>query len=141
MTSIVNKREEYIKKINEIKEMMDIEIQKYKENLMNELQDKLAVYSAELTAKYSTEIKKYQERINLLEDIIKEEMAIPQSLVETIQSIKEEQTIEQSSNEIVVEELPAPEDSLYSITQVESPIVEENLGRPGMSDITIPTRN
>lgn len=129
MTDIINKREEYINKIEEIKNIITNEINNYKEKLLNELEDKMAIFTAELNSKYSSEIKKYQERITVLEDIIKEELPIPQQL--TTLCLEKEQ-VEEQVKEHVEEEKVEQSDSSDSI---------ENVSRPGMYTIENPTRS
>lgn len=128
MTNIINKREEYINKIEEIKNIITNEINNYKEKLLNELEDKMAIFTAELNSKYSSEIKKYQERITVLEDIIKEELPIPQQLTTLVEK---EQVVEEVKEQ-VEEEKVEQSDSNDSI---------ENVSRPGMYTIENPTRS
>lgn len=152
MNSIIAKREEYLNQINKINNIINEEIQNYKSCLEKECEDKLAIFTAETTARYSSELKKYEERIAVLEDIIKEEMPSVEPLVEIL---KEEPMEEQK----VVEEIKEPtliiEETNEAVEAINE-VFEENLNnvevdpvvtgakifsRAGMSSIECPSRS
>ena len=149
MTSIIAKREDYLKKIDEIKRKIEIEIQSYKSELESQLEDKMAIYSAEITSKYSAEIEKYEARIRVLEDIIKEEMAVPEKIISVIEEIKQEEKVEGPVEEPEIDSPIEPEltgetliEGAASIVEVaEEPVAEQSItSRPGMMTIDSPSR-
>lgn len=149
MTSIIAKREDYLKKIDEIKRKIEIEIQSYKSELESQLEDKMAIYSAEITSKYSAEIEKYEARIRVLEDIIKEEMAVPEKIISVIEEIKQEEKVGEPVEEPEIDSPIEPElaeetlvEDTASIVEVAEETVDEQsiTSRPGMMTIDSPSR-
>lgn len=132
MTSILEKRKEYVEKIEKIKYSVDSDVNSFSEKLALEMDEKIKAYKADLMAKNSLEIDKYTKRILMLDEIIKEDMPNAINLSEEIAK----PDLEEVSIEVIETTEGFHQLSQEDITKIENNITE----RPGMASITIPER-
>lgn len=73
MNELIAKRLDYINKINAIRTKVDTDMDTYKTELNKQFSAQLAEYRNQLTSKAEEDIKKYQRRIDVLDEMISDE--------------------------------------------------------------------
>lgn len=174
MDSLLNKRAQYIAKIQSIKTQLEIDMETYKKKLNAEYASQLAQHRAVLTQDANEKIKVFENRISVLDEMIREDMPEAEAINELITNKPIEETVEEpvqtveetpvndSENEIIDdvfcnEEEITENDQVIKIDETADAIVQneelnisddvfktetktEILDRPGMTQITIPSR-
>lgn len=156
MQNMIDKLNLYEQHIAKIRNAIKVDVAVFKQKKMEELELECQVREKDLTAAAEKEIALYEMRIKVLKDIISEDMPeasqinslINEELVEAEDKPEEVLTVEHSILEIdeeeiidldVVDEIPEEAEIFDEVVITEKP--KTILDRPGMAQITIPTRD
>lgn len=156
MQNMVDKIKMYEQHVAKIKNAIKVEIAVFRQKKMEELELECQVREKDLTLAAEKEIKLYENRIKVLTDIISEDMPeathinalIEEELVEVEDKPEEVLTAEHSILEVaeeeiidldVVDEIPEEAEIFDEVVITEK--AKTILDRPGMAQITIPSRD
>lgn len=169
MKELLEKRVEYLKKINIIETQIEIDVQNYKKELNNKFVQMIKDYRTSKVVEANEKIDIYKRRINVLDEMIKEDVPEVDTLTTLMSDTKdsiEETTVEETKEDVNEDEIPNVIISNEEITgdsqiinlndQIDAVVENDNINisdevtkgetstqileRPGMLTIEIPSR-
>lgn len=169
MKELLEKRVEYLKKINIIETQIEIDVQNYKKELNNKFVQMIKDYRTSKVVEANEKIDMYKRRINVLDEMIKEDVPEVDTLTTLMGDAKdsiEETTVEETKEDVNEDEIPNVIISNEEITgdsqiinlndQIDAVVENDNINisdevtkgetstqileRPGMPTIEIPSR-
>ena len=133
MHTLLEKRAQYVNKILNAKNEIDTQVKEFDTQLTAEKNAKVEALRQELEAKYTQEIDTYKRRIDVLDEMIKEEMPEAETITTLINTDVVKDKVDVIEVDKTVSEIK-PEVVDVDDAQVQ---VQE---RPGLMEINVPTR-
>ena len=145
MHTLLEKRAQYVNKILNAKNEIDAQVKEFDTQLTAEKNAKVEALRQELETKYTQEIDTYKRRIDVLDEMIKEEMPEAETITTLINTNVVEDKVDVIEVDKTVPETKHAKDAIIA-TEIKPEVVDVDDAqvqvqeRPGLMEINVPSR-